>query len=343
MSRQTSPPPGPLRAQRGFTYVEVLIALMLTLVVALPVLQVSAGAQRLARSQAEATDLHQRARVVSEKLQRDLTMAGAGPLHSSTIGRLKNFLPPVVPARTGLRMSDPELSAYGDRLTILFVPDAGWQAPLTVGMPNAASGIVVDPAQPGCQPAGLCGFTPGSRALILDSTGSGAGYDLFTVTGIAGELAHDAPNAPFSRAYGATAAVVLPIVQRVYYFDRPGRRLMVYDGYQSDVPLADNVVDVRFSYFAQAEPNPGLRPLPLAQLTDGPVLGLSPNRFDADLQTIRLVRVTLRLQAAADEVRGTGSWFARPGRSTSGYSLIPDFEVTFDVAPRNLGGIPEIP
>ena len=58
--------------------------------------------------------------------------------------------------------------------------------------------------------------------------------------------------------------------------------------------------------------------------------------FDGDLLRIRLVRVTIRLQAAADEVRGRGALFARPGRSSSWYSHVPDYEVTFDVAPRNM-------
>ena len=51
---------------------------------------------------------------------------------------------------------------------------------------------------------------------------------------------------------------------------------------------------------------------------------------------IRLVRVTLRLDAAADEVRGAGALFLRPGRSSNAYSYVPDYELTFDVAPRNM-------
>jgi hypothetical protein len=172
--------------------------------------------------------------------------------------------------------------------------------------------------------------------MIIDTASAGAGHDLFTVTAVAGEVAHDAPNEPFSRAYQAPTAAVMPIAQRVYYFDRPGRRMMVYDGYQSDMPLVDNVVDLRFAYFVDATPGPGLRQIALAELLDGPLIGVSPHRFDADLLRIRLVRTTIRLQATADEVRGTGSLFARPGRSNSGFSYIADFEITFDVAPRNM-------
>jgi hypothetical protein len=47
----------------------------------------------------------------------------------------------------------------------------------------------------------------------------------------------------------------------------------------------------------------------------------------------------MRLQAAADEVRGSGALFTRPGRSTSGDSYVPDYEVTFDVAPRNMAPV----
>ena len=52
----------------------------------------------------------------------------------------------------------------------------------------------------------------------------------------------------------------MPVVQRVYYFDRANRRLMVYDGYQSDMPLIDNVVDLRFAYFADRFPSSVSRP-----------------------------------------------------------------------------------
>ena len=128
----------------------------------------------------------------------------------------------------------------------------------------------------------------------------------------------------------------MPIVQRVYHLDRAGRRLMLYDGYQSDMPFLDHVVDVRFEYFVAVVPGPGLRRIALAELADGPMTGVPPNRFDADLLAIRLVRVVLRLQAAADELRGTGNLFARPGRSSSGFSLLPDIEMTFDAAPRNM-------
>jgi prepilin-type N-terminal cleavage/methylation domain-containing protein len=321
----------------GFTLIEVLLSLAILAAVAVPLLFVTAAVQRLARSQSDAADLQQRTRVLAEKIQRDITMAGAGPLHGSG-DSLAGYLPAIVPARTGARLADPELSAFPDRITILYAPQDASYMPVAAAMPDPASGIMIDPSMPGCRAAGLCGFVEGTRALILDTSAPGSGHDVFTVTGLAGELLHEAPNPPFSRAYGAGTAAVLPVVQRVYYLDRPRGRLMMYDGFQSDLPLFDNVVDLRFAYFGDGPASSSLRPVLLSELSDGPALGIAPNRFDADLQRIRLVRVTLRLQAGVDAVRGAGPWFAQPGRSSSGYSFVPDFEVTFDVAPRNVRG-----
>ena len=96
------------------------------------------------------------------------------------------------------------------------------------------------------------------------------------------------------------------------------------------------MADVRFEYFGDPLGGPGLEPLTLTQLSDGPGRGVGPMRFDEDLLRIRLVRVMLRLEAAADDVRGAGALFSRPGRSTSAFSSVPDYEVTFDVMPRNM-------
>ena len=144
---------------------------------------------------------------------------------------------------------------------------------------------------------------------------------------------------------------------------------MLYDGHLSDMPLVDNVVDVEFSLFVDgaaasvarppdgegscvydvgSPPIPrlatyatvGLHQLTAGEMTDGPVCGAGETAFDGDFLRIRLVRVRLRLDAAADEVRGSGGLFARAGRSSSGYSHVPDFEVTFDVAPRNMAPAP---
>jgi type II secretory pathway pseudopilin PulG len=359
-------------ASAGFSFVELLIALAILLSALGAFAQIAAAGQRLARSQSEATDLHQRVRVAVERIRKDLAQAGAGVLRgpaSSLPGGLASYLAPIIPARIGSRVPDAALSMAADRVSILYAADGAWPSPMTVAMADANQPIFVDPSIPGCPGLGICGFEEGTRALLVDTRGVGAGHEIFTVTGIGGGLFHDAPNPAFDRAYAAGNTAVIPIVQRTYYFDRPNRRLMLYDGHLGDMPLVDNVVDLRFAYFADASaasvarppdggascvydagspPIPrlgtfadvGLHLLTPAELTDGPICGAGVTAFDGDLLRIRLVRVTLRLDAAADDVRGSGGLFARPGGSSSGYSYVPDFEVTFDVAPRNMTPAP---
>src|SRR5262245_28029900 len=107
----------------GFSLLEVLIATAVFTAAIAPMLYAVATGQRLARAQPEASDLQQRLRVVADRLQRDLSLAGAGPLHGSAIGNLNEHLPPILPARTGTRTPDAELSAFQDRISILYVPD----------------------------------------------------------------------------------------------------------------------------------------------------------------------------------------------------------------------------
>jgi hypothetical protein len=88
-----------------------------------------------------------------------------------------------------------------------------------------------------------------------------------------------------------------------------------------------------------------------AMLTDGPWCGAatagSPGGgasasasevFDADLYRVRRIRVTLRVQANPSWARGFDpNLFQRPGTGSASRRLVPDYVVTFDVSPRNLG------
>ena len=82
----------------------------------------------------------------------------------------------------------------------------------------------------------------------------------------------------------------------------------------------------------------GLARLPIGLFTDGPWCpdGASPNRYDADLLRVRLVRVTLRVQAQSPAVRGLDAWlFGEPGSAREAGRFVPDREVRVDVALRN--------
>lgn len=296
-------------------------------------------------------------------------------LQQEMAGALANFFPPILPRRTGTKFVgvDDETKFYDDRISISYVPNTASQTRVAEAMPQPSSEVKVS-AEPGC-PAGdeLCGFEQGMRVVIFDDTGS---YDLFTITQVQTaslHLQHRPPINPsdFSKRYTPDEnARIAQVDTHVYYQDIPNAQLHHYDGFVEDLPIVDNSVGLRFRYFG--DPNPPLAPRPRvagtdncvlnadltpklpvidsngsslveltkAMLEDGPFCGVSPNRFDADLFRVRKVRVDLRVQAGLAELRGANpsgqKLFVNPGTTQSAYRRVPDYSMSFEVAPRNM-------
>jgi prepilin-type N-terminal cleavage/methylation domain-containing protein len=351
------------RPNRGFSLLEVVIATALFAAAMAVFIHFAITSQRLARPQPEAGDLNQRLRVTAGMIERDLRLAGAGPFHGN-FGTLSNYLPPIIPARSGALSADPELTAFADRVSILHVPEGGSVVGLTADLAAVDADIPIDVDAKGCPAAGLCGFAANTRAVIVDTADVGRGYDLFSVTHTSALLGHGPPNPPLTKLYPKSTTSVVSVEQRVYLLDRKNGRILLYDGFKSALPLVDNVVDLKFSYFVDPHPasapwptepggnclyGPGdppvpllvplgdtLKEIPLTQLVDGPFCGLPPYRFDGDLLRIRRVRVMIRMQVGLEHLRGRGKHFAQPGSSDSAASSVKDFEVTLHVAPRNM-------
>lgn len=349
---------------RGFTLVEALIALALTLSVTGAVLSIVAPDSQIAQAQPEAMDMQQRARVASDLLTRDLVMAGAGPSVGPRTGSLVRFLAPVLPRKLGRAGADPYNTARPDAITLAYVPARAVQTTIGAALPAGASVLDVD-VLPNC-PLGhaVCGLEDGMSALVFDDAGN---FDFFAVTGIRAPLAdvRHLGTSP-SPAYRDDASIMEAELHS-YYFDAAARQLRHYDGDRSDVPVADNVVGVAFEYFGDPEPpraprppmgsanclydaagtlvsglgslppaGASLAPLPLAMFTDGPWCGTGSTQFDADVLRIRKVRVILRIQAALAALRGAGADYVVSGFSRSPLRSAPDYTITFDVSPRNL-------
>ena len=141
----------------------------------------------------------------------------------------------------------------------------------------------------------------------------------------AGAQRHDPADGVF---YRSDAITLVPMAWDVsagtshtYYLKKDSgtgfAQLMRYDGKESDVPLVDHVTALVFEYFGAD----GMALVP-AMFQDGPWFPdeNDRNRFDTDLLRIRRVRVTLRVEPAAKVLR----------------PILPDREIRFDVAPRNL-------
>lgn len=348
----------------GFTLAEVLVASALVLVAAAAAGGMGAAVQELWRAEGARADLQQRARIAADVLGRALTAAGAGPGGGAARGPLLRVMPPVLPRRVGRRAGDPPAMVRQDGFSVIAASPDGEPAVLALELPAGAGAAEIAPASACDLPA--CGFTSGAAALIVDDAGA---YDVFTVTGVTGRilsLRHHGGGS--ATRYPAGSPVILADVA-TYYLDAAGRTLRRYDGDDSDVPLIDEVVDLRVDYYGtpsppwRPQPRPGLANclyaddgtyhaalmpwLPRAGgteavlepglLSDGPWCGAGANQYDADVLRIRRVRVSVRLQAADAAVRGGDPVrFRTPGSAVRSAGLAPDVSMVVGVAPPNL-------
>jgi Tfp pilus assembly protein PilW len=345
---------------RGFSLVEMLVSVGIMLAVTAGVFTVVNPARGTFQAQPELADMQQRLRVIADSLFKDLVGAGAD-IH---------FFAPVLPMRRGLVNADPPGIFKASTITLLSVQTPAAQTSTSQGMAGPSSDLSVN-AEPGCPPTDrLCGFSAGMNAVIYDDTGA---YDTFTIAAVdSATLTIVRTPAPLSKAYEAGARVT-QAASVTYWLNAPANQLMRYDGVRSDAAAADNVVAVNFEYYGEPQPpslkNPGtdesvtygppppeidrtagpfwpagesctiqlageeqtprlavlgsgttLVKLDPAMLTDGPWCPdpANPNRWDADLLRIRKIFVTIRVRSVFTTLR------------------LPDQEIRFEVAPRNL-------
>ena len=333
----------PVGSARGFSLLEMLVAAAIVLAITGTMVELARAARGASSVIGDMADVQQKMRVAADAIQHDLLIAGAGSETASGMGPLASYLPPIRPA-AGLS-GDSDITYAPDRISLLSVPDTHAEAEVT-GPSGTTGGIAVGNT-PVCAVLPTCGFQRGMHAIVFDRTGPGFGYDVFTVADASpGVVSKPSDEGGFSRVYSSTAHVS-EVVLHTYHLDRsdPSNvRLMRGDG-RSDFPLVDGVRELRFTYYADPDPAsvsaagadagtcvyaPGPPPRPLlavlggtsltelqaSDLTDGPLCGMAPNRFDADLLRIRRVRVHLKVQPSP--------------------SARPSFELVFDVAPRNL-------
>jgi prepilin-type N-terminal cleavage/methylation domain-containing protein len=120
---------------KGFTLVELLVAMAITLIVTAATLSLIGPAHDVFQVQPETADLHQRIRVGIDALERDLLMAGAGMYAAGAVGPLHHALAPVMPYRAFGPASDAAAGTHfrTDAISMLFVPTTAscrWQLAL---------------------------------------------------------------------------------------------------------------------------------------------------------------------------------------------------------------------
>jgi hypothetical protein len=350
--------------QAGYSIIELLVSTAIMVTVTGAIFAMMSPAQGNSRTQPEVADMQQRMRVGNDTLFKELVMAGAGAYQGPVTGALVNFFAPILPRRLGRINPDPPTVFRDDTITLSYIPNTYSQTTISDPMPDVSAELKVTP-QNNCpaDASQLCGFHEGMDVIIFDTSGN---FDFFTITEVqdaAAHLQHRGQN--MSVAYQPPASVT-QIVSNTYYWNRNTHQLMRYNLNDQDTPLVDDVVDLKFEYFG--DPNPPLAPkpplgtanclfdaggnptlatlatddgslakLPGDMLKDGPMCGGGTNQYDADLLRVRKVRVTMRVQVADPTLRGsdTALW-KNPGHASGGERYVPDYTLSFDVAPRNL-------
>ena len=243
---------------KGFSLVELLVAMAITIVVTAATLSLIGPTHDMFQVQPETADLHQRLRVGVDALQRDLMMAGAGMYAAGTVGPLHQALAPVMPYRTFGTASDPARGTYfrTDAISLLFVPTTASQT--TLSMPMAAGALVINIENPATCPAmtmtQLCGLASGDQVIVFDRTG---GWDVFSVDRIDGDTAMTLKGQAPTREYAlhSNVAEAMAITYAIKADPASGAfQLVRSDGSDPAQPLLDHVVKLDFRYFGDAAP-----------------------------------------------------------------------------------------
>jgi hypothetical protein len=269
-----------LDPSKGYSLVETIMAMALTLAISAVVLVLVDLARASFAVQPEAADMQQRIRVAAGVLYKDIVMAGAGTTQGANVGPLIQYFAPVLPYRQGTNPDDPAGTFRTDAVTLIYVPPTVAQTTLAGAGPAAVSADIAINQGPGCPTLDAsCGFGIGMTALLHD--GSGA-YDTFTVTGVPPlELHLERTSDVLTKATYAPAVTTVTEVRNVVYYlktDASTRlsQLVTREGATgADVPLVDHLVDLRFDYYGDPLPpmfsvDPSGNPASLAT-TYGPV------------------------------------------------------------------------
>ncbi len=238
-----------MRRAGGFSLLELLVAVGLTLTVTSAIFAALNPAQGAFAVEPETADVQQRLRTATDMLTRELALAGAGPYIGAAGGPLNRWLPPVLPFRRGLAGDDAPGLFRADTITLLYVPPTSAEA-VTVG--DLAPGAATVPIAPGT------GFTAGMTALVSDANG---GYSTFAVVsvGAGGSSLRIARSEAGSATAFPAGSPVVQVESRTYFLKSDAAtasyQLMYSDGASgADVPAVDHVVGLGFEYFGDPQP-----------------------------------------------------------------------------------------
>lgn len=304
-----------MRRTNGFSLVETLVAMAIALGVIASAIGLALPSRGLAASRSETADMQQRLRVAADTLYQRINSAGAGAYAGTDPGPLTDTLAPILPYRASTSSPDPPGSFRSDAITLFTVPRNAAQ-PI-----GTTYWLKVEPS------------TASYQLMAVDSSGIDVpvvdhvvalGFEYF------GDSQPPTMRKPLSDPSGPwTSYGPKPSSTAVGSFAAGENCVFVSDGSSTPQPRLATLASAGGAHV----------PLTPSQVTDGPWCpdDIAPDRWDADLLRVRGVEVRVRVQAALSALRGpAGAFFVHSGTSPGGHQWVPDMEVRFHVAPRNL-------
>jgi hypothetical protein len=257
-----------MKSACGFSLLEMLIALTLTLGVVGGVFAVLNPARGSLSAEPERGDVQQRLRVGQDALYRDLAAAGAGidvAGDHSRSGPLVYWFAPVLPGILGVSAAGTYAS---DAVTVVRVAAATGQSLVAADVHPGDSTVTLE-AEPNCAPGEVvCRFSSGSSLLLFDDSGQWDMFSIASVNRARGTLGLDrAAGSSYRAGTHAAAAAIRSFHLKTNPADGSSQ-LMQYDpSTGSDAALIDHVVGLSFTY--AGDPQAPVLTRPLAD-RDGP-------------------------------------------------------------------------
>lgn len=228
---------------QGFTIVELLIAMGITLAISGAIAAITPQAREAFERVPAELEIQQRGRTAIDTLAQAVRAAGRDVPAAQSLGALAQLLPAIT-------LADPGESETAFRSLTAIVPVVDAAQGLTEGS-QASSNSPLTLAITACPNLKeVCGFTAGVTAAIVDSTGH---VDVFGVASTNAGARRLTPDRALSRAYGA-GAVVVEVDRTSYRLDEQA------DGSQSLVrvtaagavqPVADYLSSLSFAFAHQ--------------------------------------------------------------------------------------------
>jgi hypothetical protein len=246
-----------LRCTRGFSVVELVVSMAITMVVIAAVFALLDPSRATFQAESESVDVQQRLRVAVDTIGAAVLEAGAG----GRVAPLSWSIPAIAPWRRGLSDGDPPGMFRQDAISILSAPSGAAESVLASGAGGRSPTLRLDTAS--CVRP-VCGFAAGTTVVVYEPR-SGA-HDLATATAVdvaAGTIA--VSTGPGFGSYPAGAVVIEVSAETLYLLTDERRgvyQLTKYDDVGgADVPVVDHVVDLTFEYFGDPRPPTLIRPL----------------------------------------------------------------------------------